>query len=124
MSRCSSASVRLWLVAALFGLNALLPASATADNVAAHSSNATGQLLFLNDALAYAPAPGTESIAPARLRHGSHALLPRTSAPAPLFPVTHFIAPKFADRLPARENAPTVAATPRPSGPSRAPPAA
>lgn len=129
MSRRSSASVRLWLVAALFGLGALLPAGATPESAAARGASTTGQFLLQSDrlmpeALAYAPVPGTESITPARLRHLSPALLPRTSAPAPFLPVTHFVAPRFADRLPARENAPTVVATPRPAGHSRAPPVA
>jgi hypothetical protein len=124
MSRRSSASVRLWLVAALFGLSSLLPAGAVA-----RGSATTGQFFLQNDrlmpeALAYAPVADTESIAPARLRHLSHALLPRASAPAPFLPVTHFVTPRFADRLTARRNAPTVVATWRPAGYSRAPPAA
>jgi hypothetical protein len=120
MSRRSTASVRFWLVAALFGFNALLLTGAARDGVVAHS--AAGRLSLQYDAAAYAAVPG-EAVAPAHVRHVSHALL-RTSASALLPHATWIAAPAFAGDLTVRENVLALGGTPRPTGPSRAPPAA
>ena len=121
MSRRSTSSVRLWLVAALFGFNALLLASAVGDG--AITRDATGQLSFQSDVPAYASIPSTEAVVPAHTRHASHAL-PRTSASAMLSQATSMVAPAFAGDLPVRENVLALGNTPRSTGPSRAPPAA
>jgi hypothetical protein len=121
MSRRSTASVRFWLVAALFGLNALLLTGAARDGVVTRS--AAGQLSLQEDAPSYAAVPGTEAVAPAQARHVSHALL-RTSASAVLPHTTWIAVPAFAGDLAVRENVLALGSTPRPTGPSRAPPAA
>ena len=122
MSRQSNASVRLWLVAALFAVGALLPA------VAARNSDAADHSLLRSDAhaaglLDHAVAPASESLAPAQLGHTSHAL-PRTSLAATLQRTASIAAPAFSGDLTEREHVAPLGDAPRPSGPSRAPPAA
>jgi hypothetical protein len=129
MYRRSSASYRLWLVAALFGLSALLPTGAAhvresarpADVNSAHSAQDTAatQETVVSSAELFAPAH-LRGVLHSRLVHA----LPRTSAPATLFRASGLIAPSFAKGLPARENVTALSGAPRTPGPSRAPPVA
>ena len=122
MSRRSSKSVQLFLVAALFGFSALLLAGA------AQRSSIGDQHLFRANAPALtiirsAALPGRETVLPGHSRYGSHAL-PRWFTPTPLLAALHIVAPEFSASVPAPEVASSLAAAPRTTGPSRAPPAA
>jgi hypothetical protein len=122
MSRRNTSPVRLWFIAALMGFNGLLLVGA-AQGGAMLRSAAAGQLTFQDDAPASAAVPGTEALVPAHVRHLSHALL-RTSASALLPQAASIVAPVFAGELPVCENVLALGNAPRPTGPSRAPPAA
>jgi hypothetical protein len=129
MSRRSFASFRLWLVAVLFGLSALLTTGAAHPRESAGSADVSSAH-SAQDATATqeTAASSAELFAPSHLRGVSHprlvhALL-RTSAPATLFRASCLIAPSFAKRLTARENVTALSGAPRTPGPSRAPPVA
>lgn len=122
MSRRSTASIRLWLVAALFGLNALLLTGITQDSTALRDA-AADQFSFHDDGPVYATVPGTDAVAPAHVRHVSRALL-RASSPALASQAASLLAPVFTGDQLASENMVALGNSPRPTGPSRAPPAA
>jgi hypothetical protein len=129
MPRRSSASFRLWLVAALFGLSALLPTGAAHARESARPADVSSAHAA-QDAAATPDTgvSGADLFAPAHLRGVSHPrlvhALPRTSTPATLFRASCVIAPSFARRLPARESVMALSSAPRSPGPSRAPPVA
>lgn len=123
MSRRSTASIRLWLVAALFGLNALLLAGVAQDGVALRDAAADQFSFQHDDGLAYTGIPGTDAVAPAHVRHVSRALL-RASSPALPSQAASLFAPVFTGDRPVSENMVALGICPRPTGPSRAPPVA
>src|SRR5690348_4653461 len=121
MARRSPTSIQLSLIAALFGLSALLLGGA------AQGSSKADQHLFRGDAPGLtttqrAALPGRESVLPGHSRYGSHPL-PRSFAAAPLPGTLRIVTPEFAASLLARENARSLATASRTTGPSRAPPA-
>jgi hypothetical protein len=116
-------SVRLWLVAVLFGLSGLLLAGAAQQGGASTD-------VFHKDALsadvwqhASVLSGGTDAFTPGHLQRVSH-VLPRTSLAATPVRTASIVAPAFAGNLPVREHVAALAPAPRASGPSRAPPAA
>ncbi|MGA9716995.1 MAG: hypothetical protein WBQ79_01845 [Acidobacteriaceae bacterium] len=124
MSRRSSVSIQLWLVAALFGLSALVPAGAARDRADAVHANQAQAFAASTDAVR----PGAEPFAATHLRRVLHRrlvhALPRTSASAPLFQAARVVPPSFAHRLAVREHVTALTTASLSTGPSRAPPTA
>ena len=119
MTRRNPVSLRLPLVAVLFGLYALCMTGGI------HASE-VGQCAVVthSDSAVFDANP----LASGHLRHVSHQrmvrALPRTSAPASLFKSACIVTPDFSESRLARENVLALGDAPHAPGPSRAPPAA
>ena len=120
MPRRSSASVRPWLVAALFACSALLWPCGAQSTMDQH---ALGADATASSAISYVGTPGTESFVPAHMRHASHAL-PRTSSSATPLSSASIGSPEFSGETLSRENTDALGVVPRADTPSRAPPTA
>jgi hypothetical protein len=123
MRRLGSTSVRLWLIATLFGLSGLLLAGAAQHDGAPVDAFQKDALTAAASEHAAALPCSTEALTPGHLRHASHALL-RTPSSATLFNKAGIVIPVFTGKLSPRENVLALGDPPRIPGPSRAPPAA
>lgn len=120
MSRRSLASIRLWLVATLFGLSALLAAGGMQGPAdAVHGNRAQAFAAGTPSVEPFAPVH-LRRVAPSRLVHA----LPRTSASASLFRAASAVPPIFAHSLALHEHVAALTVASLSTGPSRAPPAA
>jgi len=118
MARRNSTSLRLSLVAVLFGLYALCGTSGTRANMVERCVvRHAGPAAF-----------DTNPLAPAHLRQVSHQrtvqALPRVSSPTSLLKAACVVPPDSTETVLARENVLALGGAPRAPGPSRAPPTA